>query len=172
MLQIVSYQPIRRDPSHSPSIFLHKACLPAAPCAVVCVCRTQKMQVAWHVLPRLPSDKIFKAGSPAGRTSNYSDTHGGVILQLCGSTWARFHWTHRNTSHYRPLKKLICHMNNDIVIKESYGDDNYIFLSVLGLTKTFPSLPSFKTYIYTHTHTHIFIFVLYVCNKVSTKQCL
>lgn len=31
------------------------------PCAVHCVCRTQKTQVAWHVLPRLPSDKIFKA---------------------------------------------------------------------------------------------------------------
>lgn len=46
MLQIVSYQPIRHDPSHSPSIFLHKACLPAAPCTVDCVCRTQKTQVA------------------------------------------------------------------------------------------------------------------------------
>lgn len=50
-----------------------------------------------------PQIKYLRPGSPAGRTSNYSDTHGGVILQLCGVTWVRFHWTHRNFSHYRSL---------------------------------------------------------------------
>lgn len=47
--------------------------------------------------------KYLRPGSPAGRTSNYSDSHGGVILQLCSLTWVRFHWTDRNFSHYQSL---------------------------------------------------------------------
>lgn len=66
-------------------------------------------------------------------------------------------------------------MNNDRFIKESDGDDN---LCVLGLTKTFPIFANIymslnlNTYIYIHTSTHVLIYVIYVCNKVSTRQCL
>lgn len=37
---------------------------------------------------------------PTGRTSNYSNTQGGVMLQLtCLLTWARFQWTQQSISH-------------------------------------------------------------------------
>lgn len=61
-------------------------------------------------------------------------------------------------------------MNNDRFIKESYGDHNYIFLNVIGLTKTFPSFVNIymslnchhlNTYIYIHTHIHIYLYMFY-----------
>lgn len=83
-----------------PSIFQHKANLPAAPQPWT-VCIGHK-RCRWHDMFCHSSLQIKYLGPvpPTGRTSNYSNTQGGVILQLtCPLTWARFQRTHWSISH-------------------------------------------------------------------------